>query len=113
MRDPSIASVRSILHQRVKSLEGEGLGCIEDLIFDPERGLIAYAVLAMQDLFPRASKKYFIIPWSTLTLDPADQTLVLGMDGEALRSAPGLDRADLAPAPGSQHPQMEESCVPR
>jgi sporulation protein YlmC with PRC-barrel domain len=76
----------------VENMQGEDLGQIEDVVLDPQDGRVAYAVLSFGG-FLGLGEKYFAIPWSALTAKAGDDnTLVLNVDKEKLKNAPGFDK---------------------
>jgi sporulation protein YlmC with PRC-barrel domain len=76
----------------VENMQGEDLGQIEDIVLDPQDGRVAYAVLSFGG-FLGLGEKYFAIPWSALTAKAGeDNTLVLNVDKEKLKNAPGFDK---------------------
>jgi sporulation protein YlmC with PRC-barrel domain len=72
---------------------GEKLGKIEDFMIDPNRGSIAFAVISFGGIMGMGSK-LFPVPWSALLLSHPDKKIVLQVDAEALKSAPGFKKAD-------------------
>jgi sporulation protein YlmC with PRC-barrel domain len=76
----------------VENMQGEDLGQIEDIVLDPQDGRVAYAVLSFGG-FLGLGEKYFAIPWSALTAKAGEEnTLVLNVDKEKLKNAPGFDK---------------------
>jgi sporulation protein YlmC with PRC-barrel domain len=76
----------------VENGQGEDLGQIEDVVLDPQDGRVAYAVLSFGG-FLGLGEKYFAIPWSALAAKAGDDdTLILNVDKEKLKNAPGFDR---------------------
>jgi sporulation protein YlmC with PRC-barrel domain len=76
----------------VENGQGEDLGQIEDVVLDPQEGRVAYAVLSFGG-FLGLGEKYFAIPWSALTAKAGDDdTLILNVDKEKLKNAPGFER---------------------
>lgn len=75
----------------VRNPAGESLGKIEDIMIDLGAGRIAYAVLSFGGLFGLGSK-FFILPWSSLRFDQADNEFVLDIQREVLEKGPGFDK---------------------
>jgi sporulation protein YlmC with PRC-barrel domain len=76
----------------VENAQGEDLGQIEDVVLDPQDGHVAYAVLSFGG-FLGLGEKFFAIPWSALTAKAGeDDTLILSVDKEKLKNAPGFDK---------------------
>jgi sporulation protein YlmC with PRC-barrel domain len=77
----------------VENAKGENLGKIEDVVLDPQDGRVAYAVLSFGG-FLGLGEKYFAIPWSALTAKAGeDDTLILNVDQEKLKNAPGFNKS--------------------
>jgi sporulation protein YlmC with PRC-barrel domain len=76
----------------VENAQGEDLGQIEDIVVDRHDGRITYAVLSFGG-FLGLGEKYFAIPWSALTAKVGEEeTLILNVDKEKLKNAPGFDK---------------------
>jgi len=91
------ASMRRVLAgstlagDHVRSPEGDDLGSIEEIMLDPERGRIAYAVLSFGG-FLGIGDKLFAVPWSALRIDQGEHEFILDIDRETLEKAPGFDK---------------------
>jgi sporulation protein YlmC with PRC-barrel domain len=82
---------------RVENAQGQNLGKIEDLVFNPENGHIRYAVLSFGGVVG-IGEKWFAIPWNhfrpetkTGTTGHESFMLVLDVDKNKLKNAPGFD----------------------
>jgi len=76
----------------VENPQGEKLGDIKDVVFDPETGRIRYAVLAFGG-FLGLGEKYFAVPWTALTSKAGEKgDFILNIDREKLKNAPGFDK---------------------
>lgn len=62
-----ILSATSVIGNPVKNSNGEDLGKIEELIIDPDTGLIVGALLARQDSV-RPGKQFAAGPWKAMNL---------------------------------------------
>lgn len=80
-----------IVGQKVVNTTGENLGKIEEIVLDARTGRIAYAVLSFGG-FLGIGDKLFAIPWQALREDPVKKVVVLPVDKEKLKSAPGFDK---------------------
>lgn len=87
----TVLSASSLAGDRVKNLEGEDLGKIEDLMIDLQSGRVAYAVVGFGSGFLH-SGKLFAIPWASLEVDQADKKIILKIPKETLESAEGFDK---------------------
>lgn len=88
---PRILSATTILGNKVVNAEGEQLGTIRDLVIDLDDAQIAYAVLSFGG-FLGMGDKLFAIPLEALAFNLKDQTVILDVDKEVLKNAPGFDK---------------------
>jgi len=91
----NIYRASKIIGTNVENPQGEALGEIEEVVFDPQTGRITYAVLSFGG-FLGVGEKHFAIPWAALTPQAgrttAAQRFVLNIDKERLKSAPGFEK---------------------
>ena len=87
---------------KVVNPEEEDLGELEALMIDLETGHIAYAVLSFGG-FMGVGDKLFAIPWEAITVDEAEERLILDIDKETLEDAPGFDKDDWPVAPDREY----------
>ena len=88
---PRVLSAGSIIGTRVFNTEGEALGHIKDLVVDLDDAQIAYAVLSFGG-FVGLGDKLFAIPLEALSFDTQGHRVVLDVDQEVLKNAPGFDK---------------------
>lgn len=88
---PRVLSATTIIGEKVVNTAGEHLGNIKELMIDLDGGLIAYAVLSFGG-FLGLGDKLFAIPWEALTVDTENHSLILDVDKEVLKDAPGFDK---------------------
>ena len=88
---PRVLSATTIIGDKVLNTAGEHLGNIKELMIDLDGGLIAYAVLSFGG-FLGMGDKLFAIPWEALTVDTENHSLILDVDKEVLKNAPGFDK---------------------
>ncbi len=95
----TIVRASSVQGLVVYNPDNERLGKIEDLVLDPSAGKIRYAVLSFGNIF---SDKYFAVPWKSLSFVAKGQTregtqkesyVVLHVDQQSLKNAPGFDKS--------------------
>jgi sporulation protein YlmC with PRC-barrel domain len=86
-----VLSASTLKGDKVVNLQGESLGDIQEIMIDLERGRVAYAVLSFGG-FLGLGDKLFAIPWEALTIDTAEKRIVLNIDKELLKRAPGFDK---------------------
>ena len=88
---PRVLSAAKIIGDKVVNTEGELLGNIKDLMIDLDDAQIAYAVLSFGG-FLGLGDKLFAIPLEALTFGSEDHTVILDVDKEVLKNAPGFDK---------------------
>ncbi len=86
-----ILSGTSIIGDDVRNAQGEDLGDIKDIMIDLNSGRIEYAVLSFGG-FLGMGDKYFAVPWEALSVDQKEKCMVLNVDKETLKEAPGFDK---------------------
>jgi sporulation protein YlmC with PRC-barrel domain len=98
--DVKIARVKDLVGLSVQSPNNESLGKVEDLVIDPAKGQIRYAVLSFGG-FLGMGDKLFAVPWNELKLQTEGVTssgtqkgdhYILAIDKETLKNAPGFDK---------------------
>jgi len=80
-----------ILGIRVENPQNEKLGEIQDLVTDLQAGRIVYAVLASGG-FLGIGEKYLALPPGAFGAPTDEKELVLNVDKERLKAAPGFDK---------------------
>lgn len=99
---PTVARARDLVGLYVYSPSNENLGKVEDLVIDPAKGQIRYAVLSFGG-FLGMGDKYFAVPWNELKIQQKGETshgtikedhYVLDVKKEALKSAPGFEKSE-------------------
>ena len=86
-----LLSSSSICSDSVHDPAGEKLGEIKDLMIDPSDGRVEYAVLSFGG-FLGLGDKYFAIPFERLQTDREHERMILNVDKERLKDAPGFDK---------------------
>ena len=90
-----------IIGDNVYNRQYENLGKIHELVIDAKEGCIAYAVLSFGG-FMGMGNKLFAIPWKAFEFAKSEHTLLeiaepgdklmLNVDKEKLKAAPGFDQ---------------------
>ena len=91
MTKPYVESASSIMGCKVKNLDGEDLGKIEELMIDIDYGTVAYAVLSFGG-FLGVGDKLFAVPWKAFGQSAEENEFILRCDRDTLKSAPGFDK---------------------
>jgi len=88
---PTTVSASKVIGEAVVNRQDESIGEIHELVIDTDSGVIAYAVLSFGG-FLGVGNKLFAIPWRALELSPKEMKLILNVDKEVLKNAPGFDK---------------------
>ena len=96
-----VVSASKIIGEAVVNRQNEDLGKIHELVIDAKEGCIAYAVLSFGG-FMGMGNKLFAIPWKAFEFAKPEHTLLeiaepgdklmLNVDKEKLKAAPGFDQ---------------------
>jgi PRC-barrel domain len=89
-RDRPLISSAAVEGTAVFSRDGEKLGTVDCLMFDKERGSVAYAVLAFGGFLGMGEKRH-PLPWSSLTYDKEQDGYLIDLSKDELKAAPALD----------------------
>ncbi|WP_288378986.1 PRC-barrel domain-containing protein [uncultured Massilia sp.] len=88
---PALMGADTLIGDSVVNDAEEDLGDIKDIMLDMQTGQVAYAVLAFGG-FLGIGEKLFAVPWQALHLDTVNKRMVLNVDKERLKGAPGFDK---------------------
>jgi len=80
-----------LIGEAVINPQNEDLGNIRELVIDAQSGRVAYAVLSFGG-FLGMGTKLFAMPWGAFEFSATENKLVLNVDKEKLKSAPGFER---------------------
>lgn len=86
-----IVSSEDIIGTHIKNDKGEKLGKIESILFDKLHGRVAFVVLYFNG-FLEINDKLFVLPWSMLTYDNANDCFKVPISKEKLKNSPGFDK---------------------
>ncbi len=92
----SPVKVSSIIGASIVNPSRVSLGKIKEVVIDPVKGQVTYAVISFGG-FVGLGEKLFAIPFSAFTYHANGNEYVLNVSQERLRGAPGFD-ADRWPA---------------
>ena len=65
----------------------------EDIVIDAKTGKVAYAVLSFGG-FLGMGEKLFAIPWSAFSVNTDNKHVILNVDKEKLKKAPGFNKKE-------------------
>ncbi|RLM53018.1 PRC-barrel domain containing protein, partial [Halobellus sp. Atlit-31R] len=88
---PALMGAETLIGDSVVNAQEEDLGDIKEIMLDMQTGQVAYAVLAFGG-FLGMGEKLFAVPWQALHLDTVNKRMVLNVDKERLKNAPGFDK---------------------
>ena len=86
-----VVSASKIIGEAVVNRQNEDLGKIHELVIDAKDGRLAYAVLSFGG-FMGMGNKLFALPWKAFQFAETENKLVLNVDKEKLKAAPGFDK---------------------
>ena len=86
-----IVTASKIIGEAVVNREDEALGKIHELVIDAKEGRVAYAVLSSGG-FLGMGHRYFAMPWQTFEFASTENKLILNVNKEKLKAAPGFDK---------------------
>ncbi|MBE1161832.1 PRC-barrel domain-containing protein [Dyella acidiphila] len=88
---PHFLTASTLTGDAVKNLQGESLGDLKDIMIDTDTGTIAYGVLSFGGVLGMGDK-LFAVPWDAIQVDGANKQLLLNVDKQRLKDAPGFDK---------------------
>lgn len=88
---PRYLSTSTLTGDSVKNHQGESLGDLKDIMIDTTSGKISYGVLSFGGVLGMG-EKLFAVPWEYLTVDGENKQLLLNVEKERLKDAPGFDK---------------------
>jgi len=86
-----LLSSGTITGDQVINAQGEDLGHVKELMINPDDGKIEYAVLDFGG-FLGIGDKFFAVPFTQFGVDRDKHRMVLNVDKERLKEAPGFDK---------------------
>jgi sporulation protein YlmC with PRC-barrel domain len=86
-----VVSASKIIGEAVVNREDEDLGKIHELVIDAHEGRLAYAVLSFGG-FLGLGNKLFAMPWGAFEFSNSEKKLILNVDTDKLKSAPGFEK---------------------
>ncbi|HEV8120932.1 MAG TPA: PRC-barrel domain-containing protein [Candidatus Polarisedimenticolia bacterium] len=85
-----VVSASKIIGEAVINQQKENLGKVHELVIDTELGAVAYVVLSFGG-FLGMGNKLFAIPWQAFEFSAIEYKLILNVNKEKLKNAPGFD----------------------
>src|SRR5271169_4583772 len=93
MEHEAFLPTTTIKGSKVINVSEEHLGMLEEMMIDPEKGKIAYAVLSFGG-FLGIGNKLFAIPWDALEYNGWDY--ILKIDKSVMEKTEGFDKEELS-----------------
>ncbi len=101
MKETSVKSVAmygvvpasKIIGETVINRQSEHVGKILELVIDAGENRIVYAVLSFGGLLGLGNK-LFAMPWEAFEFSSTENKLILNVDKERLKTAPGFEKGD-------------------
>ena len=101
MKETSVKSVAmygvvpasKIIGEMVINRQSENVGKILELVIDAGENRIVYAVLSFGGLLGLGNK-LFAMPWEAFEFSSTENKLILNVDKERLKTAPGFEKGD-------------------
>ncbi|MFH1574306.1 MAG: PRC-barrel domain-containing protein [Acidobacteriota bacterium] len=89
----AIERASKLIGRDVKNRQGEELGEIENLYIDPDQDRVCFAVLSHGGVLG-ARDKLFAIPWQAFEMTGDEDTLILDISKDRLKTAPNASKAE-------------------
>ena len=86
-----VVSASKIIGEGVINRQNENLGKIHELVIDAKEGRLAYAVLSFGG-FMGMGNKLFALPWRAFEFATSQNKLILNVNKDKLKAAPGFDK---------------------
>jgi sporulation protein YlmC with PRC-barrel domain len=91
-----VVSASKIIGETVVNRQSENVGKIDELVIDAKKNCIMYAVLSFGG-FMGMGNKLFAMPWEAFEFSATENKLILNVDKEKLKAAPGFEKGDKWP----------------
>ena len=88
-----VVPASKIIGETVVNRQSENVGKIDELVIDAKKNRIMYAVLSFGG-FMGMGNKLFAMPWEAFEFSSTENKLILDVDKEKLKAAPGFEKGD-------------------
>ena len=85
-----VVPASKIIGETVVNRQSENVGKIDELVIDAKKNRVLYAVLSFGGLMGMGNK-LFAMPWEAFEFSTTENKLILNVDKEKLKAAPGFD----------------------
>ena len=86
-----VVPASKIIGESVVNRQDENVGKIHELVIDARKNRVAYAVLSFGG-FMGMGNKLFAMPWEAFEFSATEHKLILNVDKEKLKTAPGFEK---------------------
>ena len=91
-----VVRASKIIGETVVNRQSENVGKIHELVIDAKNNRVAYAVLSFGG-FLGMGNKLFAMPWEAFEFSATENKLILNVDKEKLKTAPGFEEGEKWP----------------
>ena len=91
-----VVPASKIIGETVVNRQSENVGKIHELVIDAGKNRVVYAVLSFGG-FMVMGNKLFAMPWEAFEFSATENKLILNVDKEKLKAAPGFEKGDKWP----------------
>jgi len=84
-----VLGAKTLTGDHVRSVTGDNLGRVKEIMIDLQSGRVAYVVLSFGGFMGMADK-LFAAPWDAFTIDEGNRELVIDATIQQLENAPGF-----------------------
>ena len=91
-----VVPASKIIGEAVVNRQSENVGKIHELVIDARKNRVAYAVLSFGGILGMGNK-LFAMPWEAFEFSTTEHKLILNVDKEKLKTAPGFEKNDKWP----------------
>ena len=91
-----VVPASKIIGETVVNRQSENVGKIHELVIDAGKNRVVYAVLSFGG-FMGMGNKLFAMPWEAFEFSATENKLILNVDKEKLKTAPGFEKGDKWP----------------
>lgn len=89
----TLQSLDALRRHQVVNADGDKIGHVEDVMFDPETGEIHFLILGFGGL-AGLGERFFAVPYDVVEVDTKKERLIFRLSEEEIRKAPGFERND-------------------
>ncbi|MFH2063638.1 MAG: PRC-barrel domain-containing protein [Pseudomonadota bacterium] len=91
-----VVPASKIIGETVVNRQSENVGKIHELVIDAGKNRVVYAVLSFGG-FMGMGDKLFAMPWEAFEFSATDKKLILNVDKDKLKAAPGFEKDEKWP----------------